>query len=75
MDDNFTNITERVRAFIGGQDSDFDELARDLFALQYEHVEPYRHLCESRRVTPQNVGTIPAIPTTAFKDFEIKRGP
>ena len=71
MEDKFKKITERVRAFIGGEGGDFDELSHDLFALQYEHVEPYRHLCESRRVTPQNVGPIPAIPTTAFKDFEI----
>jgi phenylacetate-coenzyme A ligase PaaK-like adenylate-forming protein len=71
MDNKFKNITERVRAFIGGEGCDFDELARDLFALQYEHVEPYRHLCESRGVTPQNTDTIPAIPTAAFKEFEI----
>jgi hypothetical protein len=71
MDDPFRKITERVRAFIGGEDGDFDELARDLFALQYEHVEPYRHLCESRGVTPKNADTIPAIHTTAFKEFEI----
>jgi hypothetical protein len=74
MDDKFTIITERVRAFIGGEDGDFNELARDLFALQYEHVEPYRHLCESRGVMPKNANTIaviPAIPTTAFKEFEI----
>ena len=62
MDDPFRNITERVRAFIGGEDGDFDELARDLFALQYEHVEPYRHLCESRGVTPKNAKTIAVIP-------------
>ena len=74
MDDPFRKITERVRAFIGAEDSDFDELARDLFALQYEHVEPYRHLCESRGVTPKNanaMAAVPAIPTTAFKQFEI----
>ncbi len=71
MNDKFKKITERVRAFISGVDCDFDELARDLFALQYEHVEPYRHLCDSRGVTPGNADAIPAIPTTAFKEFEI----
>jgi len=71
MNDKFKTITDQVRAFIGGEDADFDELARDLFALQYEHVEPYRHLCESRGITPKNADPIPTLPTTAFKQFEI----
>lgn len=52
----------------------FETLARELFALQFAHVEPYRKLCELRKTTQENLKSwrdIPALPTTAFKDFDI----
>ena len=52
----------------------FDELALDLFALQFEHVSVYRHFCQARGVTPRSISAwteIPAVPTTAFKELEI----
>ena len=52
----------------------FNELALELFRLQFAHNAPYRRLCETRGVSPQNVtrwAQIPAVPTSAFKEFEL----
>ena len=71
MNQQFTEITERIHAFISGSHADFGTLARDLFALQFENVAPYRRFCESRGIHPNNSKTIPALPTSAFRDYEI----
>ncbi|MBI07813.1 MAG: hypothetical protein CMI30_00515 [Opitutae bacterium] len=71
MKDPFENITNRIRSFIDGGQDDFDDLAQALFALQYEHVIPYRNFCESRSITPGSSKVIPAIPSTAFRDYEV----
>ena len=71
MNHQFTEITERIHAFISGSHADFGTLARDLFALQFENVAPYRRFCESRGIHPNNSKTIPALPTSAFRDYEI----
>ena len=64
-----------VRAPSGiARDDDFNQLALDLFRLQFEQVEPYRRLCASLGITPLNVGhwtEIPPVPTAAFKEFEM----
>jgi hypothetical protein len=60
----------------------FGELALKLFALQREHNEPYRRLCEARgivqspksKVQSSKINDwreIPALPASAFKDFEL----
>jgi len=71
MSDPFSEITERIRGFISGEPEDFDGLVNDLFALQFEHVPPYRQFCESRETIPADTNTIPAISTSAFRDYEI----
>jgi len=55
-------------------DSQFNQLALSLFALQYSGVDPYRRFCEARKVSPKTVhhwSEIPALPTSAFKELEI----
>ncbi len=55
-------------------DEEFDQLAREVFALQYERCAPYRAYCDRVKWTPQNVAhwkQIPAVPTSAFKDFAL----
>jgi hypothetical protein len=52
----------------------FGGLALDLFARQFELNTPYRKFCEARKVSPDTIAAwdhIPAISTSAFKDFEI----
>jgi len=58
----------------GFQRKNFDALALELFALQFEHNIPYRKICEARARTPRVVEhwtQIPAVPTAAFKEFEL----
>lgn len=55
-------------------ENEFQSLALELFRLQYDHIAPYRSLCERRRKTPATVTCwkdIPALPTSAFKDLEL----
>jgi Acyl-protein synthetase, LuxE len=53
---------------------DFNALALELFALQFEYNAVYRKICESRGVTPgviEDWTQIPAVPTAAFKELEL----
>jgi hypothetical protein len=54
-------------------DEQFDQLARRLFALQFEHVQLYRAFCLARGITPAslpNWAEIPAVPNASFKEFD-----
>ena len=56
------------------QDSEFNSLALELFALQFQNNPAYRKICEARQLTPQVVEhwtQIPAVPTSAFKELEL----
>jgi hypothetical protein len=51
-----------------------NQFARELFALQFEAVHPYRKLCLARRISPESVdhwSRIPAVPAAAFKEFDL----
>ena len=73
-------LTEKVAAFIRRADegqtgeSDLDDLAREVFAFQFEHIEPYRNLCRREGRTPDRVTSwrgIPAVPAQAFKQYSL----
>jgi Acyl-protein synthetase, LuxE len=60
------------------EDHGFNELAMELFALQFKFNPAYRKICESRRLTPNAVGhwtQIPRVPTSAFKELELSSIP
>jgi hypothetical protein len=80
MDQTANDLQQRVLALISRgvelptMDEEFDRLARDIFAFQYERCALYRAYCERRKQTPQSVThwkEIPATPTSAFKDFPL----
>lgn len=55
----------------------FDEIARLVFAFQFEKNEPYQRLCRRRGITPDRIQTwtdIPAVPTEAFKLTRLTTG-
>jgi hypothetical protein len=55
-------------------DDSFNRLAQTLFSLQFEHNEPFQEFCRHRGLTPgciSNWREIPAMPTSAFKEFEL----
>ena len=54
-------------------DRDFDALALEAFALQFEATWAYRGFCEGRGRTPATVSRwqdVPAVPATAFKHID-----
>jgi hypothetical protein len=86
---SFADFAARLREFIslsvaGTPDADakaaqrdaetFNQLALELFSLQFDHIPPYRQLCDARSVSPASIAQwwqIPAIPATAFKEIEL----
>jgi hypothetical protein len=60
------------------EDRGFNELALELFALQFKFNPAYRKICESRRLTPNVVEhwtQVPFVPTSAFKELELSSIP
>ncbi len=54
--------------------ADFDALALDLFALQFEQNDPYRRFCQARQAVPGRVphwSAIPTVPAAAFKEQDL----
>lgn len=54
--------------------ADFERLALDLFALQFETNLPYRRFCEARGVSPQDISRwsqVPAMPAAGFKELDL----
>jgi len=74
---SFAEFSGRLLAFIersqAAEEAQFNSLARELFGLQFSSVAPYRLLCASRQIAPETLTDwrqIPAVPTSAFKEFE-----
>jgi hypothetical protein len=56
------------------QESEFNTLALELFALQFKHNAAYQKICEVRGLTPgivEHWTRIPAVPAAAFKELEL----
>ncbi len=68
-------LADRVAAFIRSPvEEEFDPLALETFAYQYQRIEPYRRLCDRQGATPAKIdhwSQIPAVPTLAFKSLEL----
>ena len=55
-------------------DDEFNELALELFALQFKYNSAYRIICEAQKRPPEVVEhwtRIPAVPAAAFKELEL----
>src|SRR5581483_5482860 len=53
---------------------DFNSLATELFAIQFDFNRPYRSFCQNRGIKSPPVSdwqSIPAISTTAFKELDL----
>ncbi len=89
INNQFAEFADRVRGFIqasvagrtsgklpflSDSEAQFNQLALDLFALQYEHNPAFHKFCEARNATPPEVThwrLIPAVPVVAFKELEL----
>ncbi len=76
-------LDQRVLAWMREPVWDYDEerfnaLALELFAYQFDHCTVFRRFCEGRERSPTNVESwreIPAVPTGAFKEVELRSYP
>jgi hypothetical protein len=90
MTTELSNFAARLRESIQGRDAalrrpvgaarrpcqnlEFDTLALELFAIQFQHNAAYRKICAARGFTPgivEHWTRIPAVPTSAFKELEL----
>jgi hypothetical protein len=80
MNTELSNFAARLRfdAMRPAQDHAFNELALELFALQFKYNPAYRKICEARGVAPKDISDwtqIPFVPTAAFKELELSSIP
>jgi len=80
MDQTALKLQQRVLTLMGRgvaqptSDEEFNELASAVFEFQYERCGVYRAYCEQQKCIPETVShwkQIPAVPTSAFKDFTL----
>ncbi|MDH3206956.1 MAG: hypothetical protein OEO79_10105 [Gemmatimonadota bacterium] len=80
---SLTHLTEELeRRFAAGVEKpwpadEFNALAMDAFAIQFEAIPAYRGFCEGRKRTPSTVSSwheVPAIPADAFKHLDLSVG-
>jgi hypothetical protein len=69
-------LDARILAYIDGvnDDSSFEQLAREVYAYQFERDPPYRRYCERRASDPSCVSSwrdIPAVPAASFADTRL----
>lgn len=77
------NLDEKIIAFIrkglDHQDSEaFNELALQVFDLQFKYIPIYRRYCEKRNIAPEKISSwdqIPPLATDVFKVMEISMLP
>src|SRR5262245_54055809 len=70
-----TQVLDFIRDPTG---KDFNALALEVFAYQFQHNLPYQRFCLARAQTPETVTgwqDIPAVPTVAFKELDLTCGP
>jgi hypothetical protein len=71
-------IDRIVRYLYDPAGDSFEELALAAFAYQYEHIEPYRRLCDGRGATPGRVADwrrVPLVPAAAFRSLQLAAAP
>ncbi|WP_160669326.1 LuxE/PaaK family acyltransferase [Pseudarthrobacter sp. ATCC 49987] len=74
LDLRIQSYIERGAAPAEPDDSEFGQLALDLFAYQYDHNPAYRRFCRSRRAEPGRLTSweqIPPVPLAAFKELTL----
>ena len=73
LERRFLRVAEDSPCLDPWGEDDFNALAIEAFAWQFELCAPYRALCERRHVLPHSVRNwreIPAVPAAAFKYFD-----
>lgn len=72
------DLTEQIQHYIQGGDADFNALACQVFAYQYQYCQPYQAYCRQVNKTPAQVQTwrqVPAVSTEVFREFNLSTLP
>jgi hypothetical protein len=68
------SLGRSIERFIRTGEGDFEALAMELFAYQYDKNKPYQAFCRAQEKTSETVkkwSDIPAVPIAAFKSAEL----
>lgn len=72
------NLSNKINAYIRGATNDFNQLALEIFAYQYQYCQPYQIYCNNLGKQPRNVShwqDIPAVSTEVFREFALTTFP
>jgi len=86
LEESQVHLSSPLRSFISRSlapenpagEEEFGRLALELFAFQCVAVPVYRALCERRKAAPETIqhwSQIPALPTSAFKEYAVSSIP
>jgi len=67
------DLVRRIERLVRDGAGDFEALALEAFAFQYERIPAYRRLCEGRGVAPGEVRSwreVPTVPASAYKSTD-----
>src|SRR5438874_2140545 len=67
-------LLNKILQFMRYKHGDFNQLALDVFAYQFQHCLPYKRYCEHLGVTPDTINywhAIPSVPTDVFREFDL----
>ena len=70
-------LRQEIQSALRGESFDFEDLALQVFAYQFERCGPYRSFCQRRGARPDTVSSwrdIPPLPVEAFKHARIFSG-
>lgn len=72
------DLVRRIEQLVRDGEGDFDGLALEAFAFQYERIPAYRRLCQGRGLARGAVGSwreIPTVPASAYKTLALHTAP
>jgi len=68
------SLNQKVLDYILNQTGDFNQLALETFAHQYQQCKPYQEYCRKLNQTPENIDAwqeIPPVSTEVFREFDL----
>lgn len=68
------SLTQKILAYMQNQQGDFNQLALETFAYQYQHCLPYQRYCQRLKKTPTEISMwkqVPAVSTEVFREFDL----
>jgi len=67
-------LNEKILQFMRTNNGDFNQLALDVFAYQYENCLAYQRYCQQLQATVDDIELwwqIPSVPTDVFREFDL----